>query len=273
MKRIRYALRTLVWLGLVLALSIETGTAQDLNLDLNLNLNLNLDLGLDHLDYHDYLDYDDYDDDRELTAEVSADGIDEILLNGHDGKATIEVGTSDQIRIRVRIKAKRKGLVYKSSAGRAYVEDARLETDTRGGTLKVTLSDGRGHKDTEEAWTIIVPRRLAVVVEMSAASIDITDVTGGVEVNLGVGKANVDVPRGNIEVRVSVGNATVETQTDSYGDVDLRAQVGKTRLWIGGHRIKYSNPPGPGSKVSMEGEGRDQIKVFVQVGDASLRVG
>jgi len=264
MKRIRYALRTLVWLGLVLALSIETGTAQDLNLDLNLNLNLNLDLNLDHLDD---------DDDRELTAEVSADGIDEILLDGHDGKATIEVGAGDQIRIRVKIKAKRKGLVYKSSAGRAYVEDARLETDTRGGTLEVALSGGRGRKDTEEAWTIIVPRRLAVVVEMSAASIDITDVTGGVEVNLGVGKANVDVPRGNIEVRVSVGNATVETQTDSYGDVDLRAQVGKTRLWIGGHRIKYSNPPGPGSKVSMEGEGRDQIKVFVQVGDASLRVG
>jgi len=264
MKRIRYALRTLVWLGLVLALSIETGTAQDLNLDLNLNLNLNLDLNLDHLDD---------DDDRELTAEVSADGIDEILLDGHDGKATIKVGADDQIQIRVKIKAKRKGLIYKSSAGRAYVEDARLETDTRGGTLEVALSGGRGRKDTEEAWTIIVPRRLAVVVEMSAASIDITDVTGGVEVNLGVGKANVDVPRGNIEVRVSVGNATVETQTDSYGDVDLRAQVGKTRLWIGGHRIKYSNPPGPGSKVSMEGEGRDQIKVFVQVGDASLRVG
>ena len=249
MKRIRYALRVLVWLGLVLALTIDTGAAQNL---------------ADNLDYY---------DERELTAEVSADGIDEILLDGHDGKATIEVGASDQIQIRVTIKAKRKGLVYKSSAGRAYVEDARLKTDARGGTLEVALSGGRGRKDTEEAWTIIVPRRLAVVVEMSAASIDITDVTGGVEVNLGVGKANVDVPRGNIEVRVSVGNATVETQTDSYGDVDLRAQVGKTRLWIGGHRIKYSNPPGPGSKVLMEGEGRDQIKVFVQVGDASLRVG
>ncbi len=249
MKRIRYALRVLAWLGLALALTIETGAAQDL---------------ADNLEY---------DDERELTAEVSADGIDEILLDGHDGKAVIEVGDGDRIELRVTIKAKRKGLIYKSSAGRAYVEDARLETDARRGTLEVTLSDGRGRKDVEEAWTIIVPQRLAVVVEMSAASIDITDVTGGVDVHLGVGKVQVDVPRGSIQVKVSVGNAIVTTATDSFGDVDLRAQVGNTRLWIGGHRIKYSDPPGPGSKVSMEGEGRDQISVSVQVGDASLRIG
>ena len=249
MKRIRYALRVLAWLGLVLALTIDTGAAQDL---------------ADNLDY---------DDERELTAEVSADGIDKILLDGHDGKAMIEVGDGEQIQIRVTIKAKRRGLVYKSSAGRAYVEDARLENDARRGTLEVTLSDGRGRKDVEEAWTIVVPRRLAVVAEMSAARIDITDVTGGVEVHLGVGKATIDVPRGNIRVKVSVGNAIVTTATDSFGDVDLRAQVGNTRLWIGGHRIKYSDPPGPGSKISMEGEGRDQVSVSVQVGDAFLRIG
>ncbi len=247
MKRIRYALRVLAWLGLVLALSIDTGATL-----------------ADHLDY---------DDERELTAEVSADGIDEILLDGHDGKAVIEVGDGEQIQIRVTIKAKRRGLVYKSSAGRAYVEDARLKTDERGGTLEVTLSDDRGRKDVEETWTIVVPRRLAVVAEMSAAHIEIADVTGGVEVHLGVGKVQVDVPRGSIKVKVSVGNAIVTTATDSFGDVDLRAQVGNTRLWIGGHRIKYSDPPGPGSKISMEGEGRDQISVSVQVGDAFLRIG
>ncbi len=249
MKRIRYALRVLAWLGLALALTIETGAAQDL---------------ADNLEY---------DDERELTAEVSADGIDEILLDGHDGKAVIEVGDGDRIELRVTIKAKRRGLVYKSSAGRAYVEDARLETDGRRGTLEVTLSEGRGRKDVEEAWTIVVPRRLAVVVEMSAAQIEIADVTGGVEVRLGVGKVQVDVPRGSIKVKVSVGNAIVTTATDSFGDVDLCAQVGNTRLWIGGHRIKYSDPPGPGSKISMEGEGRDQVSVYVQVGDAFLRIG
>ena len=249
MKRIRYALRVLAWLGLVLALTIETGAAQDLAVNL------------------------DYDDERELTAEVPADAIDEILLDGHDGKAVIEVGDGDRITLRVTIKAKRKGLIYKSSAGRAYVEDARLETDVRRGTLEVTLSDGRGRKDVEEAWTIVVPRRLAVVAEMSAAHIEIADVTGGVEVHLGVGKVEIDVPRGSIKVKVSVGNAIVTTETDSFGDVELRAQVGNTRLWIGGHRIKYSDPPGPGSKISMEGEGRDQISVSVQVGDAFLRIG
>ena len=247
MKRIRYALRVLAWLGLVLALSIDTGATQNL---------------ADNLDY---------DDDRELKAVVSADGIDEILLDGHDGKAVIEVGDGEQIQIRVTIKAKRRGLVYKSSAGRAYVEDARLKTDERGGTLEVTLSDDRGRKDVEETWTIVVPRRLAVVAEMSAAQIEIADVTGGVEVHLGVGKVEIDVPRGSIEVKVSVGNAIVTTATDSFGDVDLRAQVGNTRLWISGHRIKYSDPPGPGSKISMEGEGRDQVSVYVQVGVGLVR--
>ena len=87
MKRIRYTLRLVAWLGVVLALSIETGSAQDLA--------------------------DNRDDvvERELTAEVSADGIDEILLDGHDGEAAIEVGDDDQIQIHVVIKAKRKGLI------------------------------------------------------------------------------------------------------------------------------------------------------------------
>lgn len=249
MKRIRCTLRLAAWLGFVLALNVETGAAQDLAGNL------------------------DHDVERELTAEVSAKGIDGISLDGHDGKAVIEVGGDDQIQIRVTIKAKRKGLVYTSSAGRAYVESARLETDAQRGMLEIAISGGKGRDDTEETWTIVVPRHLAVEVEMSAARIDITDVTGGVAVNLGVGKALVDVPRGNIAVKVGVGTANVTTATDSFGDVDLRAQVGDTGLWISGHRFKYPDPPGPGSKISMEGEGRDQIKVSVQVGDGFLRIG
>ena len=77
MKRIRYALRTLAWLGLVLALSFETGAAQNLavTLDYDLVLALNIETGT----AQNLADNFDDDDDRELTAEISADGIDEIL--------------------------------------------------------------------------------------------------------------------------------------------------------------------------------------------------
>ncbi len=92
----------LAWLCLALTLTVQTGAAQDL---------------ADNIDYP---------VERELTAEVSADGIDEIVLDGHDGKTTIEVGSSDRIELRVTIEAKRKGLISRSRQGRAYVEEERF---------------------------------------------------------------------------------------------------------------------------------------------------
>lgn len=211
--------------------------------------------------------------DRELSADVPAAGVEIVRLIGHDGEVAIEVGDTEHIRIRVHIKSKRKGLMRSSSRGDAYVEDARLETSMRGGRLQVELSGGRGREEVTETWTVVVPARLAVEVRMAAARIAIVGVAGGVGVKLGTGDLKVDVPRGAIDADVTVGNVEVNTRTDSHGEVDLRSRVGDTDLWLDGSRIDYPNPPGPGSRVSIRGSGRDRIKVSVMVGDADLRLG
>jgi hypothetical protein len=41
---------------------------------------------------------------------------------------------------------------------------------------------------------------------------------------------------------------------------------------MNGMKVKYPDPPGPGSHVSLPGKGRDSIEIFVEVGDATLRV-
>jgi len=44
------------------------------------------------------------------------------------------------------------------------------------------------------------------------------------------------------------------------------------RLVLGGHRVKHDDAPGPGSRVSLEGSGRDRIRLQVNVGDAELTI-
>jgi hypothetical protein len=83
---------------------------------------------------------------------------------------------------------------------------------------------------------------------------------------------DVDVPGGDLDVSVTVGKARVRSGSESVRELGIRSQVGNTNLWMNGMKMKYSDPPGPGSRFSMSGDGEDSIKVFVQVGDATLRV-
>ena len=52
----------------------------------------------------------------------------------------------------------------------------------------------------------------------------------------------------------------------------MQCPGGNTNLSMNGMKMRYTDPPGPGSRVSLSGKGEDSIRIYVQVGDASLRV-
>lgn len=224
---------------------------------------------------------------RVLEQSLPATGVRAIAVSGGNGAARIAVGDEDAVLIRVVIRPERlsdrnpwQGIKawFLSSAYDDVddlIEAIRLDTDSSGGgTLAVGLRPPRRTRESRvsEDWRITVPRRLAVKLAMARADTEVKGVAGGVDISIGNGSADVDVPGGDLDIEVTVGKADVRTGSTALRDLDLRSEVGDTRLWINGLKVDYPDPPGPGSRISMAGEGDDSITVFVQVGDASLRV-
>ena len=155
------------------------------------------------------------------------------------------------------------------------IDTIRLDADSSpSGRVKIGLTPPKRARESKvrEDWSITVPKRLAVKLELSRATVEIEGVAGGVDISLGNGSIDVDVPGGDLDVAVLVGKAQVRTGSKSVRELGVRSQVGNTSLWMNGMKMKYPKPPGPGSHVSLSGDGEDSISIFVQVGDASLRV-
>jgi hypothetical protein len=120
-------------------------------------------------------------------------------------------------------------------------DDARLPACARselrsrhdGGTLRLSLSQP-GRKRCGERWSVQIPAGLAV--------------TGTVAV-------------GSIEARLSGG----------YGDVDLRAAVGRATLELNGHRLRSVERRGASQSIAVNGDGA-RVSLRSQVGNVDASV-
>lgn len=223
---------------------------------------------------------------RELERELSADTVRSIVLHGGNGSARIQAGDADTIRIRVAVRPDRlsdttpwqeiKNWFLTSAYDDVdeLIEAVRLDTASSGGELSIGLKPSRRTRESKvlEDWQLTVPRELAVRLTMARAETAVTGVAGGVEISIGNGSTTVDVPGGDLDVAVTVGKAEVRTGSTAVRRLSLRSEVGDTRLWMNGLAVDYPDPPGPGSRIRMSGQGEDSIEVSVRVGDASVRV-
>ena len=224
---------------------------------------------------------------RVLQKTIPVNEVNAIVLDGGNGSAHISVGADDTIQIRVEIRAEKlsdrdplRG-IKKWFLSSAYddleelMKAIRLEADpSPTGKIKIGLEPPVRTRESQilEDWYITVPQRLAVKLAMARATTEVEGVAGGVDISLGNGSVDVDVPGGDLDIVVTVGKARVRTGSESVGKLSLRSQVGNTDLSMNGMKMKYSDPPGPGSGISLSGKGQDTIRIYVQVGDASLRV-
>lgn len=226
-------------------------------------------------------------EERVLEKTIPVNDVDAIVLNGGNGSVHISVGADDTIQIRVEIRPENlldnkplRGIKnwFLSSAYDdldELMKAIRLEADlSMTGKIKIGLTPSVRTRESQvlEDWQITVPKRLAVKLAMARATTTVDGVAGGVDISLGNGTVDVDVPGGDLDIVVTIGKARVRTGSKSVGKLSLRSQVGNTKLSMNGMKMKYTDPPGPGSRFSLSGDGEDTIRVYVQVGDASLRV-
>jgi hypothetical protein len=223
---------------------------------------------------------------RVLSWEGSPEGVTRIQIRAGNGTARIRAVDGDEIRIRLRLATRSftddepwRGMLtwfFRSD----YEDDHALERAVdlqvrqKGSVLVVNpLPHGRSRESQiAEHWELEVPRPSAIDIAMDAAEIEVSGVAGGVELELGHGKAAVDVPRGPLDLEVTVGELDGRFREGDFGRLSLASRVGATRLWLNGNRVRYPRPPGPGSGIAIEGDGPDALRLRVEVGDATLRV-
>jgi hypothetical protein len=223
---------------------------------------------------------------RVLRAVIPARAVRSIVLRAGDGKVRIASANGDVVRALVKVYPKppsERDVVesvrkwFLTSAYRTdgeFVQAIRIESRSEGGQLELGLTPSASsrRRRIKEEWTLEVPSRAALVLSLREADLDVSGVAGGVNVELGAGQADLDIPAGDVAVEVAVGSAKVRTASDSIRQVRLTSAVGRTSLWRHGARVRYGDPPGAGSEISVEGQGRYSIRIDVSVGDAELRI-
>lgn len=209
---------------------------------------------------------------RLIERTVSAAGIQELAVKGHIGKIEVRTTTADQVVLRLRIKPKSyRSWLFTSREGDP--DRAELRSEARGATLAFDLRYDDDRDGIEEHWEFQVPARLAARLNLNVGDIDVRGLSGGLTLKLNVGDISADIPAGDVTADVNVGDIKVTTATISYGLIRLEANVGGTRIeGAGSARIRRSRGYGPGDSASLEGDGRDRIRLEVNVGDASLHL-
>ena len=130
-----------------------------------------------------------------------------------------------------------------------------LDSDDDGGVLHLKLHKyPRWHMN---GMTVIgelaVPRALALEIEMGVGELTIDGLEGDLDVNLGVGDADIRAPK------AQASHVSVET---GIGDAEIHGGGAGTRSrgFIGSHAMW------------SDGNGRSQLRLHVGVGDATVRL-
>jgi len=94
-----------------------------------------------------------------------------------------------------------------------------------------------------------------------------------VTIDAGIGSVVVDVPRGELDVTMKVGKIRLMDRSPAIGDIRLSARVGEVSLRLDGRTFEIPSEPGPGTHVSVNGDGRDRVVARIEVGDIDARLG
>ncbi|HSE42283.1 MAG TPA: hypothetical protein VLH08_16075 [Acidobacteriota bacterium] len=201
---------------------------------------------------------------RRIEKNYKADSIQRIEVSAFGGKIHVVSSEDSQIHLNLMIKPER----FKN----VDLDAADLVETFSGNSLKLELDAPFDKDDIEENWELTVPARLQADLDVNVGDVHVQGVAGGLKLNANVGRISCDVPEGKIHARVGVGSIQASSRTSSYGKVQLDSNVGNVKLNLGNHAVKYQKPPGAGNRISLEGPGKDEIDLAVNVGNAELEI-
>jgi hypothetical protein len=185
---------------------------------------------------------------RTLTVEQPAAGIMRLVIDS--GVGDIEVVGSEVAAITGSIEVSAKKSSHRK---RNPVEQLELDARRAGATLYLEVKGVEDdHHDWGEEWVLSVPKSLALSIDLGVGDVEARDLSGGVEVDLGVGEVTIE------------GEHAVHGRIDAecgVGDVELRTPDGRQR----GHGFI-------GKELQADGPGKAVINVDVGVGDVTIRL-
>jgi hypothetical protein len=201
---------------------------------------------------------------RTLEANFAAEGLHEVRISADEGGIVWKAGGS-AIVVRVELAATH------HHGKRADLAQVGLKDEIDDGVLKLeTRSDVSGAY--AERWTVTMPESLAARARLKEGDVRIEGFGHGVTLHLEVGDGTISVPKGDVEASVAVGDLDVSSDTAETPRAELRTNVGKVRLWVGGAELHHARSPGSGDHLALERSGGDRMQISSGVGDVKLRL-
>ena len=183
-----------------------------------------------------------------ISQTTLASDLSEFRIDAGVGVLDVEPSEDNELHIEVELEGNRKGFF---SHRKRDVTDLDIKTSVRNGTLYVELNDD-DYDDLEVHWRVSLPSLERTYLDLSVGQINAVVGATELEVELGVGEANVTVPEmyvGDVEVDVGVGSAKLKGAENTKSD---RAIVSE--------------------EVVGNGLGDRKLKVDVGVGEANVRL-
>jgi len=219
-------------------------------------------------------------DDRVIEGKAAAGEVKRLALEAGVGEVKLEVGADDAIVWRVALEADPNhhglfGRKRRRDEVRADLEKVTVEKRGSGerAELVLVLPSSLDEDDFDQRWTVTVPKRFAVDLELDVGSMSISGVAGGVEASVDVGDLRIDVPGGAVEGKVDVGDIELKSGEPGSGEISLEADVGGVDLTLAGRRIRTDGGYGPGETLRLDGKGGPKVRLSVDVGDIEAVIG
>jgi hypothetical protein len=179
-----------------------------------------------------------------INQSFASDDFEKLKLELTVGQLDIEVWDEDRVEVSIELRAERSWLTLR----RRNLDGIELSVEENGDELYLGIDE----KKLEQEWSLKVPAKLAMEIEMGVGSVDINGLQNSLALELEVGEVSintVDVDFRTIEASVGVGDAALR----GFGP-----SAENERSFVS-------------ADAYYEGEGEYQIKVELGVGEVSIR--
>ena len=141
---------------------------------------------------------------KHITQSISTEDFERLKLELTVGNLDIEVWDEDTVEVDIELKAERSWL----SLRRRNVDGIELEVRENGEELYLGIDE----RKLEQQWSLKVPAKLAMEIEMGVGEVNIKGVHNSLALELGVGAVSVyadEIDFAKVEASVGVGDATL----------------------------------------------------------------
>lgn len=216
---------------------------------------------------------------RTLTAEIPANGINTLAVTAGVGELRVTPSSDDAVHVSVRLEQKSREFLWffhwQSNTTSLEIQSAKIVQQRDGDQLQVSLGSNRklDTNQVKQHWTLQIPARLALALNMKVGQVNVQGIAGGVNVNLNVGEIDLDIPHGPLSANVNVGQISATSATHQPGPIDLSSDIGEAALFMDGKAVRSGGRhSGLGRRIHLPGNGPDSIKLSVNVGEVDLRL-